>query len=330
MLDNMIIAISKEENPFTGVHLEMDVYIIKKLKCYEKEYLIKIFDKNHKLINKVNVSVFRKYNRFIYMWDNISSYIWKKHTINYLMSKRGPDKKHKEVKDKSFNVPFLYSHSSIDKYRVLKLVYTDDHNNIMIRNHKILSSRNMYKVYRCIYNDNKLYPGTGIAIIMKSDGTELDKSIILILNSRLMDYVSKRYIFNLHNKPSNLQSDVTSFTPIALGYNKISFSTLCDYMLFLNKTEERQESEKEIIEFFDKEIIDSLVYELYFVDELKTNLIDLVSPRLEDISNLDSDSEKMDIIKEVYFNLIKDKEIINLINKIKSHPWIQMIEESSS
>ncbi|PKP60095.1 MAG: hypothetical protein CVT89_00455 [Candidatus Altiarchaeales archaeon HGW-Altiarchaeales-2] len=97
------------------------------------------------------------------------------------------------------------------------------------------------------------------------------------------------------------------------------------YLVFLNETEERRNSEKELIEFFDTQIIDSLVYEIYF-DELKTNLINLVSPYLADISSLISSSEKLNAIKEVYDNLIHDKEILNLINEIKSHKWVKIIE----
>jgi len=37
--------------------------------------------------------------------------------------------------------------------------------------------------------------------------------------------------------------------------------------LFLNATKERREKLKDVIEFFDRQIADSLVYELYFKEK---------------------------------------------------------------
>jgi len=102
-------------------------------------------------------------------------------------------------------------------------------------------------------------------------------------------------------------------------------------MLFLNATEERRTKEKEIIEFIDREIIDSLVYELYFKekfeqDGIKTNLLELVEPYLKDISNLNSDEQKLQTIKIVVEKIKNDKKIMEQIEKIKSHPWVRVIE----
>jgi hypothetical protein len=102
-------------------------------------------------------------------------------------------------------------------------------------------------------------------------------------------------------------------------------------MLFLNTTEERRITEKELIEFIDKQIIDSLVYEFYFKekfeqDGIKTNLLELVEPYLKDISNLSSEEQKLQTIKKVVEKIENDKKIMEQIEKIKSHPWIRVIE----
>lgn len=331
ILDNfMILSIAKEENPFIGVYLEMDTYVLKK-QTNKENYIVKILDKNHTIINKVNISVFRKYNRFIYMWDKLAEFIWNNSKVNVLRSNRGPYVTHKENKEGRFNNTYLYNHSSIDKYKVNKVVFIEKTNREELRSHKVLSSRNMYRVYRCIWNSEKYYPGQGIAIILNSDSSEPDKSIIPILNSKLMDYLCKKYIFNMHNKPSNLQLDVTSFTPIKPNYDTPVYSKFCEYMLFLNATEKRRTKEKELIELIDKQIINSLVYELYFKekfkqDGIKTNLLEHVEPYLKDISTLNSDEEKLQIIKKVVEKIKDDKEIMEQIEKIKSHPWIKVIE----
>jgi hypothetical protein len=330
ILNNFTIcAIAREENPFVGVHLEMDTYILKKQIL--KNYIVRILNKEHKTINKVSISVFKKYNRFIYMWDDISEFIWSKSQINVLKSRRGPYVDHKETKSGDFVNTYLYNHNSIDKYKINKVVYIKKTKKEKLRNHKVLSSRNMYRIYRCIWNSEKFYPGQGIAIILNYDGSEPDKSIVPILNSKLMDFVCIRYIFNMHNKPSNLQLDVTSFTPIRTNYKKMIFSILCDYMLFLNATEERRSKEKELINFIDKQIIDSLVYELYFKekfeqDGIKTNLLELIELHLKDISSLNSDEQKLEAIKKVVEEIKNDKKIMEQIRKIKSHSWVRIIE----
>lgn len=137
------------------------------------------------------------------------------------------------------------------------------------------------------------------------------------------------------------------------------FITFVDYMLFLNATKERRKSEKELIEFIDKQIIDSLVYELYFKEKFKEDrlypeakeyLLELVSKHLKPI-NYDRwselywkkqlegklsekeekefeklDKENMKIIREVVEKIKRDGKIIEQVRKIKSHPWVKIVE----
>ena len=353
-----IISIAKMGNPFVGVHLEMDIYILKKLPLPLK-YQVEILDNNFNTINKVNIDVFQKYVRFIYMWDEIAKHIWSTSFIDHIKSKRGPDKEYQIECNQEFVIPFLYNHNSIDKYRVVHYVYTNDKSPKM-RFFKVLSSRNMYRVYRCIWNPKVFYPGTGIAIILKNDNSNLDKHYIPILNSHLMDYITQRYIFNLHNKPSNLQEDVTKFTPIRISSNTPLFEIIADYLLFLNATEERRQKLKDKIEFFDRQIADSLVYELYFKEkfaedsiypEPKDYLLEAISKHLKPINydrwaelywkkqlerNLTPgekreleklEKENLNITEKVYIALQRNKEIREWIDKIKSHKWVKVIEE---
>jgi hypothetical protein len=124
---------------------------------------------------------------------------------------------------------------------------------------------------------------------------------------------------------------VTSSTPIKLARSETLFVYLSNYMLFLNETEERRESEKELIEFIDKQIIDSLVYELYFKekfeeDSLKTNLAGLVEPHLKDIEGLKNDEEKLKVVKAVVEKIKKDGKVMKEIERIKGHEWVKIVE----
>ena len=110
-----------------------------------------------------------------------------------------------------------------------------------------------------------------------------------------------------------------------------TFITLCNYLLFLSETEERRKTEKDLIEFIDKQVIDSLVYELYFKgkfeeERLKTDLIGLVEPYLKDIDALKSDEEKLQAIKEVVDGIKSDGTIKREIAKIKAHEFVKVVE----
>ena len=132
-----------------------------------------------------------------------------------------------------------------------------------------------------------------------------------------------------------------------------------DYLLFLNATEERRQEFKDTIEFFDRQIADSLVYELYFKEkfhkdglypEPKEYLLEEVSKHLKPIDydrwaelywkkqiegNLTEEEQKeleklekenMKTVEEVYKALKEDVKIKELIEKIKSHQWVKVIE----
>ena len=109
------------------------------------------------------------------------------------------------------------------------------------------------------------------------------------------------------------------------------FKNLADYMLFLNTTEARRENEKELIEFVDKQVIDSLVYELYFREKfeehgLNTNLLGFVEHYLEDIGNFKNDGEKLKVIEDVVEEIKSDGKVKKKIKRIKGHEWVKVVE----
>lgn len=153
------------------------------------------------------------------------------------------------------------------------------------------------------------------------------KFLLSLINSKLINYFIIVFLSDqLHVLPGNTRN-----IPIKFPLSQIPFTILTDYMLFLNSIEERRTKEKETIDFIDKQIIDSLVYELYFKekfeqDRIKINLLELVELYLKDISNLNSDEQKLHVIKEVAEKIKNDKKITEQIEKIKSHPWVKIIE----
>jgi hypothetical protein len=159
------------------------------------------------------------------------------------------------------------------------------------------------------------------------------RTLMVILNSPVPSFYIQKMIFSETTETSRVMDDVyIGEVPIPTNLpSQRSFITLYNYMLFLNATEEGRTKEKELIEFIDKQMIDPLVYELYFKEKfkqegIKTNLLELVEPYLKDISNINSDEEKLETIKKVIEKIKNNKKIMGQIEKIKSHPWVRVIE----
>ncbi|OFV67330.1 MAG: hypothetical protein SCAL_001599 [Candidatus Syntrophoarchaeum caldarius] len=124
------------------------------------------------------------------------------------------------------------------------------------------------------------------------------------------------------------------------------YEILADRPLFLNATEERRNKLKDVIEFFDRQIADNLVYELYF----KEKFAEVVSKHLKAVnydrwSELywkrelegdlkpeeekelkDLENENLKTIIEVVKAIKSDREIMELIEKIKGHEWVRLVE----
>jgi hypothetical protein len=155
--------------------------------------------------------------------------------------------------------------------------------------------------------------------------------ILDLMNSKLIPFFYKNVYAtgSLQGSYSHVYPQhVRDFPIVDASFNQAPFIHLCDYMLFLNETEERRESEKELI---DKQIIDSLVYELYFKEKfeeegLKTNLLGLVEPYLKDIENFKNEEEKLKLINEVVESIKSDGKVKKEIKRIKGHEWVKMVE----
>jgi len=183
------------------------------------------------------------------------------------------------------------------------------------------------------------------------------KYLLLILNSKIGSYFIKQ---NQRNKLSVYPDDLSNLKiRIRDKKGQMKYVFVSDYLLFLNATEEKRQKLKNIIEFFDRQIADSLVYELYFKEKFaqdglypkpKEYLLEAVSKHLKPInydrwaqaywkkqleSDLTSKEEKeleklgeknMETIEKIYQALFQDEGVKNWIEKIKSHKWVKVIE----
>jgi len=196
-------------------------------------------------------------------------------------------------------------------------------------------------------------------------------------NAYLMGNSSKIYLLILNSKlTEKLFSSISQFLSGGFRHTKqyvekISirlpkkpkyYENLANYLLFLNATEERRQKLKEMIEFFDCQIVDCLVYELYFKEKFnedglypqpKEYLLEAVSKHLKPINfdrwaelywkkqiegNLTEQNQKefeklekenLKIVRDVYKALKEDMRGRELIQKIKSHEWVKVIEREA-
>ncbi|MBW9222758.1 Eco57I restriction-modification methylase domain-containing protein [Methanothermococcus sp. SCGC AD-155-C09] len=198
-----------------------------------------------------------------------------------------------------------------------------------------------------------------IKYILKKDKNINEYYIIVLLNSTMLNW--RFELFSLQNNIRNYEIESLPMPRIPLSKQQ-PFITLADYLLFLNATEERREKLKEAIEFFNDQIADSLVYELYFKEkfsedglypEPKEYLLETISKLIKPINydrwgelywkkqlegNITKDEERelkkleeenLKTIEEVYTSIKNNSEVKKWIEKIKSHEWIKVIEDKT-
>lgn len=186
-------------------------------------------------------------------------------------------------------------------------------------------------------------------------------SLLSIINSWFITWYYRK--ISLEEGRTMAQTDIEAIEKLPIPEisdraNNV-FCQSTDYLLFLNSTEAIRKEFKGTIEFFDLQITDSLVYELYFnkkfhsdglYPEPKEYLLELVSKHLKPINydrwaefywkkqleeNLALKEEKelerlekenLKSIEEVYKSIKQDVAIQKWIERIRSHDWVKLIE----
>jgi len=175
--------------------------------------------------------------------------------------------------------------------------------------------------------------------------------LLAIINSTFANkYLNaiRRHKLNNYFYPDDFRA-----LPIKKNYKQHLFEKLVNLIQFLYYLDSEYSS------YFDEDLLDSLVYELYFKDKfvedgtysgIKIDLASLLEgciPKIkydewsalywkkklgEDLSPKEEQSlnslekDNLEIIKSTYDTLTKNKEIAELINRIKSNDWIKLIE----
>lgn len=132
---------------------------------------------------------------------------------------------------------------------------------------------------------------------------------------------------------------VQALEPLLVHYPKpnieLKFNLIVDYILFIKKSKEQlfQNTTNELISTVFEEIIDMMVFELYFEEHMKEKEIDVLQfVNFPDISKMQNFEEKQDAIQKIYYWLKeKDNPIRNriLVSSTRSPNIIKRINETT-
>ena len=203
---------------------------------------------------------------------------------------------------------------------------------------QILSGKNLSIISS--FTDVEIYfTQIGFSLISKVKSNKNLKYILALLNSNTINFYHKYKFLDLEKKtfPKILIANCKQF-PIA-NINLIqqkSFITLVDYLLYLYNKENPQifdHTDNTRIASNIEEVLNMMVYELYFEEHMKQNDIDVlqfIQPK--PIDNLDNDNDKVEVIKNFYLwlqtadNIVRQR--INSID-IKSPDILSVINSAT-
>ena len=156
------------------------------------------------------------------------------------------------------------------------------------------------------YDNNGVFPEQSLYFLY--DFRLNSKFILALLNSKLFNwYYQNRLVTNEDSTPQLKSFDLESF-PIKTNKAVIQFQSLADFILFLRSKPLMNES-YQLMPIYFEQIIDGMVYELYFPELLKKHNREIIKHlgELPEFTDGMSDEQKMKICKTV-FDRLNDKE----------------------
>jgi methylase of polypeptide subunit release factors len=249
----------------------------------------------------------------------ISKYVsrWGISEMTYLKDKSNPNKKYKYLTPVADRKKFInaFNNSYSDKSQKPKII---------IKGLTLLDA--------CLDYKGEIIPGKSTLIITKpkNKADELF-SILSIINSKLpLFYIKEKYRGSSYNQGVNFNADMINNLPIPKIEDSTNnkFKILSQYLIFL-LCANFSESSAQLIPTYFEQIIDGMVYELYFPELIKKHKREIIQHlgELPEFTDKMSDDEKMKICK-TFFNRLNDREHPVRVNLfyMNSIPEIAIIE----
>lgn len=338
---------------FVGVNFEEIVLLIEKRKISNYDSLIYVAknlksstkDKSPIFNGSISIQKMKKHNTIIFRFLTEKEFDIISHIENncrrfneiYKSAFRGlyiPDKEKETLK--AGNTKWINKVPDVKRFYISKVFNIHLSEEKWVNKAKIIMKpRLFFKVLRgkrlvCYPDFTGEYLTTEklVNVVFESDQENKLGALSLIINSYVPSFYIQKMLFSETTETSRVMDDMyVGEIPIPeLNEYLQPLTILCQYMLFLNSSESNRENEKEIIEFIDNNIIDSLVFELYFKQVLKTNLVNLLNPLLSEFNDLKSSELNLTYLKKMVSNIKNDREILKEISKINDHEWVSVLK----
>ncbi|MGV9203095.1 MAG: Eco57I restriction-modification methylase domain-containing protein [Promethearchaeia archaeon] len=161
------------------------------------------------------------------------------------------------------------------------------------------------------------------------------ETVLLILNSDLFTWLYKIiYGSGAWNKSLKFRSNYLYKMPVSFPPTEGVYADLVDYLLFLHSLEEYRAKYQELIAYIEHEIVQYLIFELYFRERWKSNnqkfiFHNKIRESIKSLENSLEKNQKLEIIQESIEKIENDPEINQLKDFIDQDPWIALIQKES-
>lgn len=249
----------------------------------------------------------------------ISKYVsrWGISEMTYLKDKSNPTKKYKYLRPVVDKKKFIkgFNNSYSEKSQKPKII---------IKGLTLLDA--------CLDYYAEIIPGKSTLIITKDEINADDLYAILgIINSKLpLFYIKEKYRGSSYNQGVNFNTDMINNLPIPKIQDKVrgQFKSFSKYLIHLLERE-IDDVKYQLMPTYFEQIIDGMVYELYFPELIKKHKREIIQHlgELPEFTDKMSDEQKMKICKTV-FNRLNDREHPVRVNLfyMSSIPEIAIIE----
>jgi adenine-specific DNA-methyltransferase len=248
----------------------------------------------------------------------ISKYVsrWGHSEMTYLKDKLHPEKQYKYLKPVVKKKDFLKNFNNSYSKKSIKP-------KIIIKGLTLLDA--------CIDIEGIIIPGKSTLIITKELSHSNDLYLLLgLVNSKIfIFYIKEKYRGSSYNTGINFNMDMINDVPVPLilENNKLLIIQVVKYIIF--SKENKNDIQNDLISTYFEQIIDGMVYELYFPEILKQHNRTIIEHlgELPAFTDSMSDNQKMEITTTV-FNRLNEKNHPVRVNLfyMNSIPEIAIIE----
>jgi len=262
-----------EGSPFDDVTLEMvTIFCTKQKHMYDYDVKVESRRPSYEQKNSVPLNLLRSSKIFSIYHDEIFDMILKRGQRNLLVASRGRDIPRdyvKQSKTKEFNIPYITSGRSVRRYFIDSnyQTYTNDWYlrnqgmNISFSNELLVATKN-YRFPRCVIKPVGMIHGGGIVQIIPASKDMNLRTIGLILNSKLIQYICSRYLANYSQLTTCLNTGILEELPIVLPANPETYAALFNALTKLY-SEEQSPKHDSCVKVLET-VSEALIYDLYF------------------------------------------------------------------